>query len=572
MRIFPKTAAILIVAVSTGMGQVPQMVEGWPYLTRTEMWPVRTTPRFSFRGPLDSDAVFFNTITHEIDKFHIDASFYPGWPLIEESIFFSRTPIVVDIDHDGKDEVVTLGRTISFADYLYLVDDDGSIIPGFPLVYSSLQALNVADLDGDGQYEILTYSVDENQIYCIDRFGNSKPGWPVDLPYDMVGHQAAIGDLDLDGTNEYVVFGWKNIYAYEYSGSMHAGYPIAIYDTTYYYSYWGWGPSLADIDSDGYLEILASAGRMNDDWTYSSFAAIYEHSGDMKQNWPLMFPVGLVLQTPIAADINGDDILEIGFAVSMEELTYFVDVNGNNLPGWPSRLRYPNGELIAADIDGDRSCEIFVDYNILYPDSLGPDSTWYYGFSFLHAYDHVGEELSGYPIIAHGSYFLRPPSFGYNEISQRLYMGLFTTIMDPWENIDTGYVEIYVFPDSTGSPDQWPMVGHDNLMTRNYNFVDNATGVKEESATIPKTYMLKQNYPNPFNNSTIIEFDLPEDEFVRLTVYDILGRKVIKPVSAELAAGYHRVSLNLEDASSGMYFYILSTDNLPISRKMMLLK
>ena len=150
-------------------------------------------------------------------------------------------------------------------------------------------------------------------------------------------------------------------------------------------------------------------------------------------------------------------------------------------------------------------------------------------------------------------------------------MGLFTEVnLSP--DIDTGYVEVYIFPDSTGPPDQWPMLGHDNLMTRNYNFVDNVTAIKDENKIIPKNYILKQNYPNPFNTSTVIEFSLPHEEHVNLSIYDILGREVDELIDSKLIAGQHRIVWRGDDVSSGIYFYVLRTEQTKISRKMTILR
>ena len=551
---------------SLTIAQVPQMVEGWPYLTRTNGWAVYPTPRFSFDDNLESLAVFFNNVTLEIDKFKIDGSFYPGWPSIQDSGHFNRSPILVDIDHDSKNEVVSVSYGM-----LYLVDDDGSIISPFPLAYGHLPLPNVADFDGDGEYELIFYDFPEI-LYCIDLNGNIEPGWPVELPEDIYGAMSvggAVGDLDLDGTLEYVLVGDYNIYAYRYDGTMQPGFPIASYDTTYYQNFWGDSPVLGDVDLDGYLEILTSAGIMRDDGTLDSYIAVYEHTGEMKENWPLMFPGEITRNNPIVADINNDDVPEIGFSITGYDGDYFVDVNGNPLPGWPATLMWSQSDIIVVDIDGDGDCEIFTDYNVLYPDSMGHDSTWYYGHSYLHAYDHFGEELPGYPIIVNGHYFCRPPSFGYDEKNHRIYMGLFTSLNF---YVDTGYVEVYIFPDSTGPPDQWPMLGHDNLMTRNYNFVDNVTSIKDENKIIPGNYILKQNYPNPFNNSTVIEFSLPDEEHVNLSVYDILGRKVDKLVDNKLTAGQHRITWCNKDVSSGIYFYVLKTEKAKIIRMMTILK
>jgi len=564
----------------SSFAQIPEMVEGWPYLTRTEY----SMPRFSLDTNPDSSAIFFNNITNDIDKFHLDGTFFQGWPIIQERTLFGTTPVIVDIDHDSKDEIVLRGAVRTEDNHyshsvLYIIDDDGSIFPGFPQLFNHLRPPNVADLDSDGEYEIIFFSPCENEIYCIDRFGNSKPGWPITMPDDVIGSASgagAVGDLDLDGCLEYIVKGNYNIYAYRHDGAMQEGFPIPVLDAGFFYIP-RYGPYLGDVDLDGYLEILVSADSL-DNGDFSCYVAVYEHNGQLKENWPLRFPGEFSWMMPIPADINDDGVPEMGFAAG--PFTYFVDVDGNNLPGWPVMFTRPDGQpreptsdIIAVDIDGDGDCEIFCDYNGTHADSVSPDSTeWYWGHSYLFACDHLGQNLPGYPIEVNGEYFSRPPAFAYDEVSHQLYMGLFTELDLPSLNIDTAYVEIYLFPDSTGPPDQWPMMSHDNLHTKNYNFVDNVTAIHEGKEPLPKTYVLMQNYPNPFNSSTVIQFSLPKEEEIELAVYDILGRKVAELAHGRFSAGSHRVKWNSADCASGMYFYTMQTAKTQISRKMMLLR
>lgn len=85
-------------------------------------------------------------------------------------------------------------------------------------------------------------------------------------------------------------------------------------------------------------------------------------------------------------------------------------------------------------------------------------------------------------------------------------------------------------------------------------------------------YELKQNYPNPFNPSTIIEYQIPNNELVILKVYDILGREVATIVNEEQVAGSHQIEFNAAGYSSGIYFFTLITGNVFEKRKMTLIK
>lgn len=107
-----------------------------------------------------------------------------------------------------------------------------------------------------------------------------------------------------------------------------------------------------------------------------------------------------------------------------------------------------------------------------------------------------------------------------------------------------------------------------------------AKGIAEE--IIPKEYSLYQNFPNPFNPSTNIQFDLPEDSRVNISIYNILGREVAHLVNDDLPAGKHQAVWNSQDSggslASGMYILRItakshtSQRSLVSTKKMMLVK
>jgi hypothetical protein len=68
-----------------------------------------------------------------------------------------------------------------------------------------------------------------------------------------------------------------------------------------------------------------------------------------------------------------------------------------------------------------------------------------------------------------------------------------------------------------------------------------------------QTFSLKQNYPNPFNPSTTIEYSVPQESFVNLTVYDVLGEKVASLVNDVRLAGTYKNYFNATNLSSGIY-------------------
>jgi photosystem II stability/assembly factor-like uncharacterized protein len=88
----------------------------------------------------------------------------------------------------------------------------------------------------------------------------------------------------------------------------------------------------------------------------------------------------------------------------------------------------------------------------------------------------------------------------------------------------------------------------------------------------PENFYLSQNYPNPFNPNTVIEYQVPNEGFVEISVYNALGQKVTTPVSKMQRQGSYRINFSGDKLSSGIYYYRLVVNNVVETRKMMLVK
>ncbi|MBN2424598.1 MAG: T9SS type A sorting domain-containing protein [Calditrichaceae bacterium] len=97
-------------------------------------------------------------------------------------------------------------------------------------------------------------------------------------------------------------------------------------------------------------------------------------------------------------------------------------------------------------------------------------------------------------------------------------------------------------------------------------------GKTESNKIFPQEFSLSQNYPNPFNPTTLINYQLPVANDVKLIVYDVLGREVIKLVNQKQKAGRYSVLFNAKNLASGVYIYRLKTGSMERSRKMLLLR
>jgi hypothetical protein len=106
----------------------------------------------------------------------------------------------------------------------------------------------------------------------------------------------------------------------------------------------------------------------------------------------------------------------------------------------------------------------------------------------------------------------------------------------------------------------------------NYEFTINSVVTSLEDEVIPYKFTLDQNYPNPFNPITNISYEVPEDGFVSLLVYDLLGNEIQELVSENQKAGRYNIQFNGSQLSTGVYFYKLLINDKKAVKKMVLLK
>ncbi len=155
----------------------------------------------------------------------------------------------------------------------------------------------------------------------------------------------------------------------------------------------------------------------------------------------------------------------------------------------------------------------------------------------LYSYN-FGKQLGEFNVtnIPYGTYELVAQKIGLdNAISQ-------TVVIDPLNNQITGI---------------------------NLNFIISDV---EDDINVPNDLLLYQNYPNPFNPSTNISFYLPRSSMVKLEVFNVLGESVETIVNGEFSSGFHTVTFSGSNFASGIYLILLETNELRLSKKMLLLK
>ena len=97
-------------------------------------------------------------------------------------------------------------------------------------------------------------------------------------------------------------------------------------------------------------------------------------------------------------------------------------------------------------------------------------------------------------------------------------------------------------------------------------------GIGAERSALATSYALGQNYPNPFNPSTVITYQIPAGGTVRVSVFDLLGREVMKLLDEEQSPGLHAVTFEAGRLPSGTYLYRIQAGPFTAVKKMVLMK
>jgi serine protease AprX len=129
---------------------------------------------------------------------------------------------------------------------------------------------------------------------------------------------------------------------------------------------------------------------------------------------------------------------------------------------------------------------------------------------------------------------------------------------------------------SLGSSIVYCCMNVDIVQCQPWKIGDNTTWelveVERPEVSLPAITELHQNYPNPFNSSTEIVFSIPEECRVSLTIHNLLGQVVARPLDDRLPAGRHSLTWNAEGLSSGLYFYRLTAGEYSDIRRMTIVK
>lgn len=477
-----------------------------------------------------ANEIVFGTAGDSIFALNHDGSSVPGYP-VEVAGDIVGGMAIGQMDGNAGYQAAFCTKN----GHLYVKDTDGNDMPGFPKQegqqYYSTPML--VDLDDDDFSEVVFAAFGDGRVYAYNVDGTAVSGFPVETGSKIYGGASA-GNLDADDDLEIAAGGLdSNLHAWNRDGSAVDGFPAALGDII-----WA-APAMGDLDEDNRDEIMVGTQS-------NQFYAI-KHDGSIMNGFPR--DLGAAIKADAAlADIDADGVPEI-FVGTNGALLYGITSEGEDIENWPVSVGSSlSASPVIVDIDGDGSKEIIV---------ASIDGS-------IYAFNIDGSAVRNFPLPTYGTITSSSPAV--DDIDGDGDLEIVVGFRQAANNL-----AVYDYKANSAVYGlDWRMYGHD--MDRRHLYYDYYLDADEESAELPSTYSLNQNYPNPFNPITTIEYTLPENCEVNLSVYNLMGQKVATLVDSPQKAGFRSVSWNASEYSSGLYFYRLAAGDKKITRKMALVK
>ena len=273
-----------------------------------------------------------------------------------------------------------------------------------------------------------------------------------------------------------------------------------------------------------------------------------------------------------SADLPGDGDQEIPFTVSKSGVVYCIR----------------DGGLMYSLKDNGTGFDVLWSKSVMQPVgtytqfAVGKDSSVYipYGKK-IYKLNHLnGEALdSSIDIVSTGTI---NPRFAMGKYGE-LYVGNGASVPSEGKffafsnDLQTLIGEIpfpynYYSGPALGSSFTYPhllFTGAGTEIKAKYHFIDNIEPLENG---ISQNFILDQNYPNPFNPVTNIEFSIPENEYVTLKIYNLLGKEVKSLADKYFPAGNYKVTFDGSDLTGGIYFYTLTAGQFKETKKLNLIK
>jgi hypothetical protein len=241
------------------------------------------------------------------------------------NVFSYSAPVFADVDDDGRPEIAFGTHNLNGGNRVYLLDDDGTLMPGWPRIVNwwVYAPPTFADLDGDEDLEIVVgdqvlSGQPADYVYAWHANGANVAGFPIG-PIWAINAQVAVADIDGDGDPELI---WDDnhtqggvgaLLGSHHTGTPIDGWPLATNGTTFFNTV-----VIADGDLDGDLELWAAAGTTQPN-TCTAYLWDLPEATNASRTQMAMFQYGPGRDgryvPPAApscpADVNGDEVVDV---------------------------------------------------------------------------------------------------------------------------------------------------------------------------------------------------------------------------------------------------------------------
>jgi subtilisin family serine protease len=504
---------------------------GWPNLWGADCYSAVS----AFDINLDGISEIAVISEYGLELFDCYGARIEGFPKIKPTGYMSNsypTPLLADLDSDGEYEILWIAMNGHVYAYRsngmpYFASLDGEFASTHASYYfgAMVPFLTCVDIEGDGEAEVIAgYSSSSHggAVY-VWQAENGQPKWGAE---PMI---AQVGKLR--------------------------------------------GNCMADFDQNGTYDIAVVGRTIND----TVFAAIMNVHGDYLPGWPKVLRNRLqhLVTYPAAADIDGDGYPELVFSISSLDngeiyiMRYDGTLYSPNLSGDGSYFAAIDGALgnvVIGDVSGDGLVDVVVRAGSVFPGVA---------FERIYAFDREGDIIDGWPIYTYASPTQVLSTFHTPALADIDSDGLLDLVSTSDDN------HLYVWRLETPyDPDNipWGQFLHDSRKSGVLPGRGAPTASDDEhEGVLPESFSLGQNYPNPFNPTTTIEFYTDRSAHVSLHIFNILGQRIRILMDAPMELGKHSVVWDGRDdsgndAASGMYFYRIQAGSNVQTRKMVKLK
>ncbi|KAF5036054.1 Repeat domain in Vibrio, Colwellia, Bradyrhizobium and Shewanella [anaerobic digester metagenome] len=548
-----------------------------------------TTKAQTYRAVLETDgsvntiAVSNNIQTTAQEKL---INQLPGWPVkmaSNASFKNMRCAAAEDIDADGSKEILVASNNL-----LCAYNDDGSVLWTKILTGTAIYPPTIGDMNNDGLFEIAQAtggSPANGRIYLLDNNGNDIPGWPLnhsdhwilcspvmadvneDSTLELIYNERvypqgnlhirnmdgtsfsanwpvvidatpsvtpSVGDIDGDGNKEIILCSYNDILAFDLNGALKAGFPVLNTNTTFSYQ----SPLLVDLDGDGTLNIVGS--------TIGDVPEFYvlNHDGTYHNGWPVAVPDGNWTYCPPAvADLNQNGNYSLFFTRPINDtilpMLFGFDKNAVALSSFPMSARGGDeGIVTIADVDGDSQYEIVTGSNLC-------DG----GLGFIHAFEIDGSgEAAGFPLTPQGFSFMNGANL--SDINSDGLLELISVSYDQtFTATDSTIINVYAL--NVPCNDSTVLFGTYKGSNLRNGLI--TSGLPPYSVQESQKNISVSVHPNPASDFLFLDFKT--DDSYSVTLINAAGQVVY------MEPRYHRKSLSIDLKNYSVGRYQLKVEN-----------